>query len=155
MALAYGKTAHTFQGINVGPVPAGRPENPIQKIVVEPGNRQFEGNNVGLFYQLVARATTIGTAQDKLSSAIYFDGKNFSRHRFENLNMRTKKEFYKKAILRRLWVEFLRKHKMPDKTRTTEEIQNLFTWVEQSTITDEQLDKIIQAKWEKNPSDPY
>lgn len=155
LALAYGKTAHTFQGINVGPVPAGRPENPIQKIVVEPGNRQFEGNNVGLFYQLLARATTIGTAQDKLSSAIYFDGKNFSRHRFENLNMRTKKELYKKAILRHLWVEFLRKHKMPDKTRTTEEIQDLFTWVEQSTITDEQLHKTIQAKWENNPSDPY
>ena len=52
LALAYGKTAHTFQGQSVGPVPPGRPVNAIQKIIVDPGKREFEGNNVGLFYQL-------------------------------------------------------------------------------------------------------
>jgi hypothetical protein len=37
LALAYGKTAHTFQGQNVGPVQPGRPENPIKRIIVDPG----------------------------------------------------------------------------------------------------------------------
>jgi len=108
LALAYGKTAHTFQGQNVGPVQAGRPENPIKCILVDPGKWQFESQSVGLFYQLLSRATTIGDQDDKLSSAIYFNGQNFSRRRFENLTMKNEKEMYKKAKLRKDWVELLK-----------------------------------------------
>jgi hypothetical protein len=60
LALAYGKTLHTLQGQNVGPAGPECPENAIQKIIVDPGTRKFEGVNVGLFYQLLSRATTIG-----------------------------------------------------------------------------------------------
>ena len=50
LTLAYGKTAHTFQGQNVGPVPAGRPKNAIPEIICDPGTRRFEGFHCGLFY---------------------------------------------------------------------------------------------------------
>ena len=41
-SLAYGKTGHTFQGQTVGPVPPGRAENAINRIIVEPGIRQLK-----------------------------------------------------------------------------------------------------------------
>jgi hypothetical protein len=43
----------------------------IQSIVVDPGNRGFEGNNPGLFYTLASRGTTLGVESDNLSSALY------------------------------------------------------------------------------------
>jgi hypothetical protein len=143
LALAYGKTAHTFQGMNVGPVPPGRPENPIKKIIVDPGKRAFEGQNVGLFYQLLSRATTIGVRGDKLSSAIYFDGQNFSRKRFENLAMKNGKELYKKAALRRDWVSYLRENEVKKGQWTAEQMEDLFTWAETTRIEASQLDLII------------
>jgi hypothetical protein len=79
------QTIHTFQGQNVGPAGNGRPENPIQRIVLEPGDRKFEGNNVGLFYTAMSRATTIGNTGDRISSAVYFDSPHFSIERFTNL----------------------------------------------------------------------
>jgi hypothetical protein len=84
LALAYGKTAHTFQGATVGLAPPRRPKNTINKIIVDPGTRQFEGTNVGLFYQLLSRATMIGDRVNNMSSAIYFDGPNFSHERFQS-----------------------------------------------------------------------
>jgi len=67
--------------------------------------------------------------------------------------MKTKKMMYKKAILRRQWVEFLREHKLPDKTRTTQELTELFCWVEQTRIEEHALKHIIQANWEQTPSE--
>jgi PIF1-like helicase len=143
LALAYGKTAHTFQGQSVGPVPAGRPENPIKKIVVDPGKREFEGKNVGLFYTLLSRATTIGDRNNKLSSAIYFDGQNFSRRRIENLTMKTNKEMYKMAILRKNWVRYLRANEVPKGQWTKDEMEDLFTWAQNTTFDANALTSII------------
>ena len=51
LALAHGKTAHTFQGQTVGPVPPGRPTNPIKKIVIDPRTKDFEERaSVGFSY---------------------------------------------------------------------------------------------------------
>jgi hypothetical protein len=47
LTLAYEKTVHTFQGQTVGPTAPGKPENAVKRIIVEPGNRTFEGNNCG------------------------------------------------------------------------------------------------------------
>jgi hypothetical protein len=57
--------AHTFQGQNSGPTPPGKPPNAVQTLVVDPGSRNFEGINVGLFYSIATRATTVGTCGGK------------------------------------------------------------------------------------------
>lgn len=145
LALAYGKTAHTFQGQTVGPVPPGRPPNPIKKIIVDPGDRGFEGKNVGLFYQLLSRATTIGVPHDKLSSAIYFDGSNFNRKRFENLTMKNEKEMYKMAMLRKTWVSYLRKYTLPRECWTELNMKDIFHWAESTVIRSNQLTAIIEG----------
>lgn len=146
LSLAYGKTAHTFQGMNVGPVPPGRPENAIQKIIVDPGTRSFEGQNVGLFYQLLSRATTIGSRNDKMSSAIYFDGQNFSRKRFQNLAMKNEKEMYKKAVLRKEWVDYLRSNEVRKGLWNDEQMEELFQWAQTSRVSDKELQMIIENR---------
>ena len=144
LALAYGKTAHTFQGQNVGPVPFGRPANPIQKIIVDPGTRQFEASSVGLFYQLLSRATTIGTQADKTSSAIYFDGPNFCEERFLNLTMSNKNEPYKKVLFRQKWVDYLRKNQVSNNRWADTEMEEIFGWANNTTFTSNSLSDIIQ-----------
>ena len=59
LTLAFGKTVHTFQGQSVGPVKEGQPPNAIQYIIVDPGERGFEGMNPGLFYTILSRITTL------------------------------------------------------------------------------------------------
>ena len=65
LKLAYGKTAHTYQGQNAGPTPPGKPPNAVQTLVVDPGPLDFEGKNVGLFYSTATRATTVGRCGGK------------------------------------------------------------------------------------------
>ena len=84
--MAYGKTAHPYQGQNAGPTPPGEPPNAVQTLVVDAGSRNFEGINVGLFYSIATRATTVGTCGGKrLDSALYFFGNNMSQHRILDL----------------------------------------------------------------------
>ena len=146
LALAYGKTAHTFQGQNVGPVAPGRPENPIKRIIVDPGTREFEGKNVGLFYQLLSRATTIGNREDKMSSAIYFQGQNYTRARFQNLTIGAKNQPYKKAELRRKWVQYLHDHRIRNNRWTEEEMQQVFCWANETRYDDKDLSNMIESK---------
>jgi hypothetical protein len=61
------KTIHTFQGQTVGPAAPGRPENPITRILDNPGDQTFEGNNIGLFYTAVSQTTTIGSPNENLA----------------------------------------------------------------------------------------
>ena len=65
LALLFGQTVHTFQGQNAGKVDAGRPPNPVQCIIWDPGTRAFEDTNIGLFYTILSRATTIGTFNNR------------------------------------------------------------------------------------------
>jgi hypothetical protein len=144
LTLAYGKTVHTFQGQTVGPVAPGRPENAIKRIIVEPGNRQFEGNNVGLFYTTVSRATTIGNPNDNKSSAIYFDGPDFSKARVTNLTREKSGNMYKKAMLRKKWVTYMKQRNHQKQPYTTEQIQHLIDWITTKSVSDDDLKKIIQ-----------
>ena len=72
LQLCYAKTVHTFQGQNAGPVQPGQPQNAIQRIICDPGDKEFEGRNPGLFYTILSRATTMGKPGEKMSSVIYF-----------------------------------------------------------------------------------
>ena len=149
LSLAYGKTVHTFQGQSVGPVPPGRPENAIQRIIVEPGNRQFEGNNVGLFYTTASRPTTIGTPDNKLSSAIYFDGPDFSRKRITNLTRDNSGKLYRKAQLRQAWVKYMKNNSQNRRQYTKAEMEHLFAWVAKTRYTNAELQKIIEINDKK------
>ena len=148
LTLAYGRTVHTFQGQSVGPVPVGRPLNAIQRIIVEPGNRQFEGNNVGLFYTTASRPTTIGTKDDKMSSAIYFDGPDFSKARITNLTKQKNGKSYIKARLRKKWVDYLKSNNRKRKLYTEEEKTDLFEWISKQSYSSEEYDEIVAVNGE-------
>jgi hypothetical protein len=139
LALAFGKTAHTFQGTTVGPAPPGKPKNPIQKIIIDPGSRAFEGKNVGLLYQLLGRPTTIGTEDDKFSSAMYFTGSNFNRERITNLTMDANNKPFKKAVLRKRWVDYLKGNTI-DLSRWDETARNkIFDWAKTTRLSDKHM----------------
>ena len=92
LQLSYAKTIHTFQGSNAGITEEGQPQNPIKRIICDPGKKEFELRNPGLFYTTFSRATTIGDSNDFLSSAIYFDGPNMCPDRIMNMT-KTEKGF--------------------------------------------------------------
>ena len=60
LTLAYSKTVHTYQGQSAGPTDEDKPQNAVQRIICDPGTRAFEGTNIGLFYTILSRATTLG-----------------------------------------------------------------------------------------------
>jgi hypothetical protein len=143
LTLAYAKTIHTFQGQTVGPAAPGRPENPIKRIPVDPGNQTFKGNNIGLFYTAVSRTTTIGNPNDNLSSAIYFHGPHFSKDRITNLTKGKSGVMYKKPVLRKKWVRFMKERNKNHKHYTKEETKLLFDWISNTTIKNTDLSKIV------------
>lgn len=144
LRLAFAKTIHTFQGANVGPMPPGAPQNMIQSIVVDPGSRAFEGNNPGLFYTLASRGTTLGSPLDNLSSALFFTGKNMNPERIRNLTKGCTGQTYTKILKREQWVRYLEKH--THQHTTTKEVQEiLFTWVDNTRITTDELSAIITS----------
>jgi hypothetical protein len=145
LILAYGKTIHTYQGQSAGPVQAGRAENAVKRIIVQPGNRQFERNNVGLFYTAVSRATTIGTIEDKLSSAIYFDGPDFSSDRIANLTKDKTGKLYKKARLREDWVNYMHDNSLAQKQKSKDEMESLFNWIRTTRYNSKDLVEIIKT----------
>jgi len=107
LELCYAKTIHTFQGQNAGPVLPGQPPNAVARIIVDPGTKQFEGNNPGLSYTIVSRATTMG--KTKLHSAIYFHGENSNVQRFTNLHRQASGHLYKLIFQRDQWVARLKR----------------------------------------------
>ena len=149
LILAYGKTVHTFQGQNAGPVDPGKHPNAVQRIICDPGTRQFEGTNIGLFYTILSRATTLGpVGDDKPSekkfkgSAIYFIGKNMNRARITKITKQANGTPYIKVQKRTKWVSFLRKrikHKKLAKKLTT----FLYKWSISTHITRDKLKTII------------
>jgi hypothetical protein len=109
---AFGKTCHTFQGQNAGPVLENQPANTVLRIVCDPGNRGFEGINPGLFYTLMSRATTLGTPDDVRSSAIYFCGDDMTPGRVLFIDRKKEgggRKLYDKAELRSAWVSQLKR----------------------------------------------
>jgi hypothetical protein len=149
LRLAFAKTIHTFQGANVGPMPPGAAQNMIQSIVGDPGNRGFEGNNPGLFYTLASCATTLGTELDNLSSALFFTGKNMNPERIRNITKGRNGYKYTKILKREQWVRYLEKN-THQHTTTKKEQEQLFTWIKDTRITQDELQKIITSMTTRN-----
>ena len=114
LELSFGMTLHTFQGQSAGPVDAGQPMNAVDRIIVEPGTRTFEGNNPGILYMASSRATTMGTGFDtkehaskSTDSAIYFTGPNMNKGRILDIKYQQSttgpKKLHKKVALRDKW----------------------------------------------------
>jgi hypothetical protein len=149
LRLAFAKTIHTFQGANVGPMPPGSPPNMIQSIVVDPGNRGFEGNNPGLFYTLASRGTTLGDQSDNLSSALFFTGKNMNPDRIRSITTGSNGHKYTKILKRERWVNYLEKNTRQLST-TKGEQDALFTWIDTTRIPSDELLAIITSMTTRN-----
>jgi hypothetical protein len=50
LCLAYAKTIHKFQGLQAGPTGEGKANNFYDRIICDPGARDFESKNPGLLY---------------------------------------------------------------------------------------------------------
>lgn len=150
LALAYGKTGHTFQGQTVGP------NEPIESIIVQPGNRKFEGQNPGLFYTFISRATWIGTPEERWKSAIFFSSKDMNFDRLWNLCCKpsTGAE-YELVQQRRIWVEHL-KNNLKRKTISEEDKADLINWANQTKIDGTLLNSLIaKSNWRTTTSLNY
>ena len=131
LELCYAKTIHTFQGQNAGEVQPGQPPNAVKRIIVDPGTKQFEGRNPGLFYTIHSRGTTLG--KDKMSSSMYFIGENMNIPRIKNITQQITGRLFKRVYERDEWVNYQKQgiHKNPFKTA---EITKLFRWASETTI---------------------
>jgi hypothetical protein len=90
LSLAYSKIGHTFQGQTCGP------GHPIPCIIVQPGTIKMERTCPGLLYMFLSRATTIGTPEDRSTSAIFFFTNELTKKRIQNLTTTMSGEICKK-----------------------------------------------------------
>ena len=145
LAVLFGKTIHSFQGASVGKIPPGRPDNAYHRLVGDPGTRNFEANNPGLFYTLLSRATTLGEEGKPETFAIFFKGVNMIPQRIDKITCKQGKEggIYKKIEEMRNWVAYLTKHTMTRAKK--EDIDEIINWKE--AAVNNPVDKKDLAKW--------
>jgi hypothetical protein len=130
-------------------MPPGSPPNmiqsiEIQSIVVDLGNRRFEGNNPGLFYTLASRGTMLGVESDNLSSALYFTGKNMNPERIRNITKGYNGYKYTKILKSEQWVRYLERN-THQKPASKQEQEKLFAWIVNTRITLDELQTIITS----------
>ena len=140
LTLAYARTIHSFQGCNAGPCWPGQQENDIQRIIVDPGTRQFEGQNPGLFYTALSRITTMGDPVDKSTSAIFFTGSNMTPNRIMNITKNCYNKFFQTVLKRDKWV---RRFHIHSSSINTDDQQALFNWAENTTFNQAQIQHFI------------
>jgi len=143
LSLSFAKTVHTYQGQNVGEVDEGRQENAIQRIIVDPGDKKFEGNNPGISYTISSRGSNMGE-HDKMRSAIYYFGENISLERLKNLTVGLKGKKYKKVKLREKWVRFLQKNTKNPFIKPKEKV-DLIQWSTNTTFTPKQIQTMMDS----------
>ena len=145
LAVSFEKTIHSFQGASVRKTLSGRPDNAYHRLVGDPGTRNFEANNPGLFYTLLSRATTLGEEGKPETSAIFFKRVNMITQRIDKITCKQGKEegIYKKIEEMRNWVAYLTKYTM---LRTKDEdIDEIISWTEAAVSNP--ADKKDLEKW--------
>jgi hypothetical protein len=78
-----------------------------------------------------------------MSSAIYFDGPDFSRDRITDLTKEKSGRMYAKALLRQKWAAYLKEKNKDRQPYTKEEMQSLFHWISNTAVHTEHLKLII------------
>ena len=142
LQLSFARTLHRFQGVNVGP------EHAIKSMVFDPGQTGFEGNNPGILYTGISRATTLGRGCVD-NSAFYLAGPYATKDRLTNLTQirakGRKKVTYLAVLRRQKWLDFLRAAEVESKSFPTEQSSTLKTWLKKDKqISLNDLDEIIQ-----------
>jgi len=118
--------------------------------------RKFEGQNPGLFYTFISRATWIGTPEERWKSAIFFSSKDMNFDRLWNLCCKpsTGAE-YELVQQRRIWVEHL-KNNLKRKTISEEDKADLINWANQTKIDGTLLNSLIaKSNWRTTTSLNY
>lgn len=158
LKLAFAKTCHTFQGQSAGPVAPGQPPNPIKRIICDPGTKKFEGQNIGLFYTILSRVTSLGQcthdtpiSQRYKDSAIYFIGSNMNRSRITNLTRQANGQLFQNIIRRQRWVNHLRDNEISFNIQP-HEIEFLFHWATNARISYQFLHYAIHHHSRSNSS---
>ena len=142
LQVAYARTIHTFQGLSAGPVDKGRKPNDYECIVCDPDEKKWEGQNLGLLYTAVSRATTLGD-ESGMNSAIYFDGENFKEDRIRHLTRKKDSmQQYPNVIDRDKWVQHL-KHNTKQSTMTKQQIDEILHKAHTIRVTEQRVKQQI------------
>ena len=156
LKLSFAKTIDTFQGQNAGPVDPGKPPNAIQRIICDPGRREFEARKPGITFTMISRATTIGTLCNgkRLDSALYFYDFGFNTtmtpQRITNLRVSPNtNKTYAEIIKRDQWVTYLNSHKTGIRFSEAN-IKDIFDWAENERVSKSQLQLLIQRSKRQN-----
>ena len=138
LELAFGKSIHTFQGLEAGP------HKPIQTIIVDCGTILFECSNPGLLYTTIARASTIGENGIN-DSAIYFQNLQKSRYMY---TANSKNQDKQSQIIkdRQSWIEYLNKNEVTYEF-TGEEENELINWTKTQVSHRILMNCIDQTSW--------
>jgi hypothetical protein len=140
LRLCFAKTIHAFQGQQAGPVQPGRPENPIQRLVIDLGTRAFEGKSPGLSYTAFTRPTQIGNETNIMDSALYFTGPHMNTARILNIAFKqTNGQVYEAVQHRSKWVKYLQQHTI-NPTYSRQDIDQVFAWTHKFRPSETQID---------------
>ena len=119
----------------------GQPENIVKYIIVDPGGRNMEGLNPGLFYTALSRATTIGN-EDGIGSAIYFFGPNLTEPCIFDIGLKTTGEEYELVKRRFNWTQRLKKNTLKT-DMTKKEKQRIKKFSKATKINEDELYGIL------------
>ena len=140
--LSFARTLHRFQGVSVGPGHA------IPCMVLDPGRTGFEGNNPGILYTGISRATTLGNGCVN-DSAFYLAGPNATKDRLTNLTQLRakgrKKVTYLAVLRRQKWLDYLSEAQFQTQSLPTADPAALKRWLKTNKqISLTELDDVIQ-----------
>ena len=148
--IAFARTIHRFQGLSAGPVDPGKIPNAYQSIICDPDVKVAEGKATGLLYTALSRATTLGD-DDGLNSAIYFEGADVNRDRFQNLTLTcTKQEELKNVTKRRRWVDHLKANTQTYDGVQPDDFDEVLDWTKTTYSYDDLYGRLQKYSIEKN-----
>ena len=78
-----------------------------------------------------------------LSSSMYFQGNNMSKHRITKLWEKPNGDTYKKVHLRHQWVKYLKKNTIRHNTFNKEYIQNIIHWIDKVEINNLDINNML------------
>ena len=135
----------------------GQQPNAVDRIVVNPGDKQFESKNPGLLYMAVSRATTIGESASapqptaNLNSAIYFTGHDMTTRRVTNLKLKKNGEEHEKVQLRNKWVARVESNTVGMQLAPGDTPETVINWCKNFRMKKEDLEKAIASQpWRAN-----
>ena len=139
LTLSWARTAHKFQGSNVGST------YPIKAMVFDPGKSGVEGNNPGFTYVGLSRVSSLGQGTIE-KSAFYLTGEDLTMERFTDMTyQRTRNnDMYVKVEARNRWIQHLLQQKIKTNLAIKPDTKKkLKTWTQTNTYTTLQLEQAI------------